>query len=59
MIRLSLVIAILLAASAGHAVAETIRVPQDHKTIQAAIDVATAGDTVLWSRRAHTASGCG
>lgn len=47
MIRINLVIAILLAASAGHAIAETIHVPQDHKTIQAAIDATKAGDTVL------------
>ena len=31
----------------GHVKASTIRVPQDHPTIQAAIDAASAGDTVL------------
>jgi hypothetical protein len=46
-IRLSLAVVILLACSWSRASAETIRVPQDHKTIQAAINAAAIGDTVL------------
>lgn len=34
-------------AMANLAAAATLRVPQDHKTIQAAIDAAQAGDTIL------------
>lgn len=47
MIRLNLVVALLLAGPAGQAFAETIRVPQDHTSIQAAINAAAAGDMVL------------
>lgn len=39
---------LLLAVAAGRPVfAETIRVPQDHKTIQAAIDASQEGDLIL------------
>ncbi len=34
----------------GAAFADTLRVPQDHETIQAAADAASAGDTILVSR---------
>lgn len=37
----------LLAAASGRVSADTIRVPRDHKTIQAAIDSASTADTVL------------
>ena len=37
----------LLAGVSASAMAGTLRVPQDHKSIQAAIDAAKAGDTVL------------
>lgn len=47
MIRRNFVTAVVLAGLAGSAVADTIRVPQDHKTIQAAIDAAATGDIVL------------
>jgi parallel beta-helix repeat protein len=47
MTRLSVVIATILAGSLGRASAATILVPKDHKTIQAAIDAASRGDTVL------------
>ena len=47
MIRLSLAFVTLLACSWRPTSAETIRVPNDHKTIQAAIDSAAIGDTVL------------
>lgn len=41
-------LAIALLAMASHpAVAATLRVPEDHKSIQAAINTADAGDTVL------------
>ncbi len=40
---------LLLLIAAQPAAAATIRVPQDHKTIQAAIDAAEPGDTVLVS----------
>ncbi|MDA0920629.1 MAG: right-handed parallel beta-helix repeat-containing protein [Planctomycetota bacterium] len=39
----------LLAMLSSPAVAATLRVPEDHKSIQAAIDAATDGDTVLVS----------
>jgi hypothetical protein len=38
---------LLLLATAHPAVAATLRVPEDHKTIQAAIDAAQPGDTIL------------
>lgn len=47
MIRLTLAVLILLLCSWSRAPAETIRVPHDHKTIQAAIDSAATGDIVL------------
>lgn len=47
MIRRRLVVVILLIGSAGHVFAETIRVPREHKSIQAAVDAASAGDAVL------------
>lgn len=43
-------LAIALLAMASHpSVAATLRVPEDHKSIQAAINTADAGDTVLVS----------
>ena len=45
MMRTYLLILIAL-ATAQPALAETIRVPQDHKTIQAAIDASQSGDTI-------------
>ncbi|HIE98533.1 MAG TPA: DUF1565 domain-containing protein [Planctomycetes bacterium] len=49
--RLRLVVPMLavIAFFDVHVKASTIRVPQDHATIQAAIDTASAGDTVLVS----------
>jgi len=47
MISRSLAVVILCMFSWSRAPAETIRVPHDHKTIQAAIDSAATGDTVL------------
>ena len=41
------VLAVLAIATAQPALAATIRVPQDHKTIQAAIDASSNGDTIL------------
>lgn len=38
---------IIATATAEPALAATLRVPKDHKTIQAAIDAARPGDTVL------------
>jgi parallel beta-helix repeat protein len=49
MIRPNLPVVILCVCSCNLVTAETIRVPEDHKTIQSAIDVAAAGDTVLVS----------
>lgn len=46
-IRLSYAVVFLLAGAGGPTIAATIRVPQDHKTIQEAINATTAGDTVL------------
>ena len=46
MIR-ALLVSLMAVATAESVNAATIRVPQDHKTIQAAIDVAKPGDTVL------------
>lgn len=40
-------VASILALAAGTAEAVTIRVPDDHPTIQAAVDAAASGDTVL------------
>ncbi len=37
----------LMLAATSPAIAATIRVPQDHKTIQSGIDAAQAGDVVL------------
>lgn len=42
-------VALILALAAGTAEAVTIRVPSDHLTIQAAVDAAASGDTVLVS----------
>lgn len=47
MIRRNLAAVILFACSWSIAAAETIRVPHDHKSIQAAINFATPGDTLL------------
>jgi len=41
------IFALIALATAQTALAATLRVPQDHKTIQAAIDASQAGDTVL------------
>ncbi len=46
-IRLCDAVVFLLACACGPSFAATIRVPQDHKTIQAAISATSAGDTVL------------
>ncbi len=47
---LAIVLSALIATSGlSSALAATIRVPQDHKTIQAAIDAAASGDIVLVS----------
>ncbi|MDA1049468.1 MAG: right-handed parallel beta-helix repeat-containing protein [Planctomycetota bacterium] len=46
-IRLSLAAAILLAGASGRVFAGTVHVPKDHTAIQAAIDAAMSGDTVL------------
>lgn len=45
MLRMTTIL--LLLATAHPAVAATLRVPEDHKTIQAAIDAAQTGDTIL------------
>ena len=37
----------VLIVAASHAAAATIRVPQDHNTIQAGIDAASSGDVVV------------
>ena len=52
--RRHLLLSVLLAVAASLSIApatwaETIHVPRDHKTIQAAIDAANAGDVVLVS----------
>ena len=47
--RLTLCVAVAVLAVALAAEAKTIRVPADHKTIQAAVDAAESGDTVLVS----------
>ena len=44
---LGLIAFIALMQTAAPAVADTIRVPNDHVTIQAAIDAASTGDTIL------------
>ena len=38
---------LLAIATAQPALAATLRVPQDHKTLQAAIDASLSGDTIL------------
>ncbi len=48
MTRYSIFVLLAIAiATAQPAVAATLRVPQDHKTIQAAIDSASTGDTII------------
>lgn len=47
MIQRSLLAAIILFCAAQLGVAATLRVPQDHPSIQAAIDAASAGDVIL------------
>ncbi len=42
-----ILLSLIAIATAHHAHAATIRVPQDHQTIQAAIDATIAGDTIL------------
>jgi hypothetical protein len=46
-IRHSLALVVLLIGSKEAASAETLHVPRDHKTIQASIDAASAGDTII------------
>jgi hypothetical protein len=45
--RLILTVLLVMAGIADLTVAATIHVPQDYKTIQAAVDQASAGDTIL------------
>ena len=45
----SLILAVALAAFSPLAQADTLKVPQDHESIQAAVDAAVAGDTVVIS----------
>lgn len=47
MVRLSLSVMVVLAGSWRRVSADTIQVPKDYKSIQAAIDAASPGDTVL------------
>ena len=55
LIRFKDVLPALLIALATHvaapALADTLRVPRDHDTIQAAVDKAKAGDQILITRR--------
>ncbi len=48
--RGALMLAALLALPPGTAAADTLRVPADHATIQAAVDAASTGDVVLVAR---------
>jgi len=45
--RLSFAVAVFTALTPAHLFGTTLHVPKDHATIQAAIDQATAGDTIL------------
>lgn len=51
--RFTLLVALLVCASAWPATAAVLRVPADHPTIQAAVNAAFSGDTVLVSPGNH------
>lgn len=50
---LGVLVAVVVVGSSDRIVADTIQVPRDHKTIQVAIDSASAGDIVLVSAGIH------
>ena len=52
-----IVCAVMMVAAAGRADADTLHVPDDYPTIQAAIDAATDGDDVVIADGTHTGDG--